>query len=266
MSEGRYTAELSKTAAAVGELREVLGFWEPGMTTDELAKRVLAEGGLGRSSATRVNDIVRRTFAQRLLRPDDTPARRVKAALQAGISESQFRDLMLLYTLRAQPPIYDFLVERYWPAVFAGHEAIDGREIAAFLRDKSGTERNPDGWSAHVTARVARNLGKALTDFGFFENRRSPIRTVRYWNASEFLLAYILVEAHQDGRSDSELLQLAEWAAFGFNERERVQRLLRMAGVSGPFLFQYSGEIAQFTWHADTVEDLVVDASAGTMV
>ena len=257
MSTNRYTAELSKTAAAIDELREVARFWEPGLPADELKRRVVASGGLGRSSTTRISDIVTRTFAQRLLRPNDAPARRVKAAANAGIPHSEFAELILLYTLRAQPPLRDFLVERYWPATFAGHQTMHGKEIQQFLDEQNGTERNPEGWSPQVTARVARNLGKALTDFGFFEDKRSTVRRIRYWSASDFLISFLVVEAHEDGYGDTKILSLPEWKAFGFDEREKVERLGRIAGTSEPFLFQYSGEIAQFSWRLPTVMELI---------
>jgi hypothetical protein len=257
MNTGRYTTELMKTTAAVQEIRELLELWEPGMEPAHLAQRVLDAGALGRSSATRVKDIVNRTFTQRFLRPDDRAARRARAAVEGGAGTASFRDIVFLYTLRAYPVIYDFLVERYWPLVYAGHESLRGPEIVSFLTDKRGTERMPEPWSDNVTARVARNLGKTLTDFGFFENNRSPIRRIRLWQASDFLLSYMLIEARQDGESDMELLAMPEWDAFGVDRRERVDRLHRLAGTAGPFLFQYSGEIAQFTFNYDTVEEFV---------
>ena len=257
MRTGRYTAELSKTTGAVQEIRELLQLWQPGMGPAELAQRVLDAGALGRSSATRVKDIVNRTFTQRFLRPDDRAARRARALVESGATTAGFRDVVFLYTLRASAVIYDFLVERYWPLVHAGHESLRGADIVSFFNDKWGTERMPEPWSDNVTARVARNLGKTLTDFGFFENNRSPIRRVRLWQASDFLLSYMLIEARQDGVSDMELLALPEWDAFGMDHRERVDRLHRLAGTGGPFLFQYSGEIAQFTFHYDSVEEFV---------
>lgn len=257
MTEGQYTTDLMKTTGAVQEIREVLQQWEPGMERSRLAEKVLNSGALGRSSSTRVRDIVGRTFTQRFLRPDEKAAQRAKRAVEVGIEPSHWRDIVFLYTLRTYPVIYDFLVERYWPLLFGGHESIHGTEIAGFLKDKAGTERNPEGWSEQVTARVARNLGKTLTDFGFFEDRRSPIRHIRFWRASDFLLSYFLVEAHEDGVGDTAILDMPEWDAFGMDLRDRIDRIGRLAGTAGPFLFQYSGEMAQFTWHYETVEEFL---------
>lgn len=251
----QYTAELQKTTGALDELREVFFLWEPGMDRGTLTQVVIDSGALGRNSTTRAKDIVNRTFAQRFLLPDDRPARRIKRALTAGADHTAFRELVFLYTLRAHPLIRDFLVERYWPAAFSGHAEIMGSEIVAFLEDVAGTERMPEPWSASVMQRVSRNLGKTLTDFGFFEDRRSPIRRIRYWSASHFLFAYTLVEGHQDGVSDTSLLQLPDWSAMGMDRDDVVDRCSRLSGSTGPFQFQYAGDVARFSWHYQTIEE-----------
>ncbi|MFW5644116.1 MAG: BrxA family protein [Alkalispirochaeta sp.] len=255
MSSTQYTTELQKTTGALDELREVFHRWEPGMERGTLTQLVIDSGALGRSSITRAKDIVTRTFAQRFLLPDDRPARRIKTALNAGIDHAAFRDLVFLYTLRAHPIIRDFLTERYWPATFSGHREILGSEIVAFLEDVAGTHRMPEPWSTSVMQRVARNLGKTLTDFGFFEDRRSPIRRIRYWNPSSFLFAYTLIEGHEDGVSDTALLDLSEWGVMGMNRRDVVDRCSRVSGTSGPFQFQYAGDIARFSWRYQTTEE-----------
>ncbi|MEX2442618.1 MAG: BrxA family protein [Alkalispirochaeta sp.] len=257
MTDGQYTAELQKTTGALDELRQVFHLWEPGLERAVLTQRMVDSGALGRSSTTRAKDIVNRTFAQRFLIPDDRPARRIKLALGAGIDQAAFRDLMFLYTMRAHPLVRDFLVERYWPAVFSGHAEIMGSEIVAFLEDVAGTPRMPEPWSAGVMQRVARNLGKTLADFGFFEDRRSPIRRIRFWSVSDFLFAYTLIEAHQDGVSDTALLTLDDWAAMGLDRTDVVDRCFRASGSAGPFQFQYAGDIARFSWLSATVEEYI---------
>jgi hypothetical protein len=255
VSSRQYTAELQKTTGALDELRQVFHQWEPGMERSILTQRVVESGALGRSSTTRARDIVNRTFAQRFLLPDDRPARRISIALSSGIDRASFRDLVFLYTLRAQPLIYDFLVERYWPAAFSGHQEIPGSEIVAFLEDVAGTERMPEPWSMSVMQRVARNLGKTLTDFGFFEDRRSPVRRIRYWSVSPFLFSYVLIERHQDGVTDTSLVRLPEWGAMGMAERDVVDRCARLSGTTAPFQFQYAGDMARFSWRYATLEE-----------
>jgi hypothetical protein len=256
-SEGVYTSDLQKTAAVVTEMMEVLSLWEPEMSLDDLERRVIDAGALGRVSATRVRDIVKRSFNQRFLVPDDGAARNAKAILERGLGAVEFREVLFLYCVRTYLSIYDFLVERYWPAAFAGHETITGSQIILHLKDKFGTGRNPAGWSESVTARVARNLGKALSDFGLFESRRTTVRRIRPYQPSDFLVLFLFHEAHEAGMGDTVLLGLAEWEALGMGRSDVVDRARYLADVNGAFLFQYSGELAQFSWRHQTVKEFV---------
>jgi hypothetical protein len=256
-TEGTYTSDLQKTAAVVTEMMDVLSLWEPGLGLDDLERRVIAQGALGKVSATRVRDIVKRSFSQRFLMPDDRPARNAKPILDHDLGVAAFREVLFLYCIRTYLVIYDFLVERYWPAAFAGHETIAGNQIVLHLKDKSGTARNPDGWSGSVTERVARNLAKALSDFGLFESRRTTVRRLRPYRPSDFLVLFLLHEAHEAGVGDTSLLALAEWEALGLSRSDVVDRVRDLAVVTGAFLFQYSGELAQFSWRYRTVKELV---------
>lgn len=256
-TEGSYTSDLQKTAAVINEMMEVLSVWEPGMALDELEGRVVEAGALGRVSATRVRDIIKRSFNQRFLVPDDRGARNAKPILERDLGSTAFREVLFLYCVRTYLVIYDFLVERYWPAAFAGHETITGAQMILHLRDKFGTARNPDGWSQSVTARVARNLGKALSDFGLFESRRTTVRRIRHYQPSDFLVLFLLHEGHEAGIGDTSLLAMAEWEALGLSRSEVVERARHLADVNGAFLFQYSGELAQFSWRFETVKEFL---------
>lgn len=256
-THGRYTTDFQKAAAVAAEMMDVLSLWEPGMKLDDLENRVVAEGALGRVSRTRVRDLVRRSFKRRFLIPDDQPARHAKIILDRELGAVIFREVLLLYCIRTYRVLYDFLVQRYWPAAFAGHESITGHQIITYLNDKSGTERNPHGWSDGVTARVARNLAKAVADFGLFESRRTTVRRFRPYQPSDFLFLFVLHEGHEAGIGDTSLLALAEWEALGLSRSDVVDRARHLAAVNGAFLFQYSGELAQFSWRHQTVKEFV---------
>ena len=250
---GPYTTDLQKNAALIEEMTEILQLWQPGMTLDELVQRVIDLGGLGRVSRVRINDLVKRAFYQRFLRPDDRPARLAQSVHRHAGAGREYREVLFLTCIRTYPVIFDFLVERYWPALYTGRDVITGAEIQHFIRDKSNTERMPQPWGESVTARVARNLGKTLADFDLFENRRSPLRRIKPWEPCDFLVELVLMEAHERGVGDTALLELPEWRAFGMEKAVVVDRCRRIASSGGPFLFQYSGEIAQFSWRVETV-------------
>lgn len=249
-----YTTDLQKSTAHIAEMTEILQLWELGLSLEELSGRVIERGGLGKTSRVRVNDLVKRAFNQRFLVPDDRPARTARLALSCGVSTQEFRELLFLFCVRTYPVLFDFLVERYWPSVLTGRDVIEGAQIVNFLRDKAGTVRMPDPWSESVLARVGRNLGKMMTDFGLFEDNRSSLRRIRSWEPSDFLVELTLVDAHEAGIGDTGLLAVPEWSAFGMERVQVVERCRRLASSGGAFLFQYSGELAQFSWRVESVE------------
>ena len=252
-----YDTELQKAAALIDEIYELLLMWEPGMEPTALTSLAMEQGSLGRISQSRVRDIVQRVFSRRLLRPSDTPARRLKSIIDAGLHYSFYRDVLFVYTYRAHTIMYDFLQEVYWPAFFAGREKIAGQELKNFISRKSGTDRLPTTWSESVTARIARHLGKALATFGFFEEKRSPDRYLRHYQISKDLFRYILLEAHVDGISDTNLLKLPDWHAFGLEVPEVVSLAQNVSATGNDFLFQYSGDIVQFSWNYSSIEELL---------
>jgi hypothetical protein len=250
-----YTSDVMKTAAVIPEMIEVLRHWEPGLPLSDLRQRVVAVGALGRVSETRIRDIIDRSFKQRFLAPDDKNARNARFALDIGLDSRHMKELLFTFFVRTYTVAYDFLIERYWPAANAGHESLLGRDIVMFLTSQFGTRRLPESWTANVAARVGRNLGKALTDFGLFEDGKSPIRRFKLWQASDFLVSFILFEQHERGVGDTTLLSLPEWAPLGLSYTDVVDRCRSIGGVNGPFVFQYSGELAQFSWKNLTVEE-----------
>jgi hypothetical protein len=252
-----YSSDLLKTAALIPETLELLHSWEPGIRTSELARRIISAGALGRVSAERVKDIIQCSFSPRFLKPNDIPARIAKTALQAGLPRMHIRELLFLFYLRTNRVAWDFLVARYWPASYNGKESISNKEIEDFLRNSFGTPQNPRGWSEKVTLRLAQNLSQALSDFGLFEYGRTSIRKIRPWQPSDFLVTYVLLDAVGKGIGNTSLLSLPEWKVLGLNQEELISRCRKLGGFNGPFLFQYSGELAQFSWKYHTLEELI---------
>ncbi len=77
----RYTIAVCKGSALLDETKALLRAWQPEETIKEFSARVLRNDLLGKSTAYRNRDIVRRVFARRLLSPDTKPAQFLKRLL-----------------------------------------------------------------------------------------------------------------------------------------------------------------------------------------
>jgi len=89
----RYTIAVCKGSAFLEETKALLRAWHPGEPTTEFRHRVLRQDLLGRMTAYRASDIVRRVFAWRFLRPDNRPAILLKRLLGRGQVGQVFSDL-----------------------------------------------------------------------------------------------------------------------------------------------------------------------------
>ena len=98
-SEPHYTIAVCKGSALIEETKTLLRAWQPGESLRAFQTRVLQYDILGRATAYRVKDIVRRVFARRLLVPDDQPAVRLKCLVAARKAQI-VSDLLLVYSAR----------------------------------------------------------------------------------------------------------------------------------------------------------------------
>jgi hypothetical protein len=97
---GPYTITVSKGSALVEETKALLRAWDPKESLSDFRRRVVHEDLLGKVTAQRADDIVRRVFARRFLLPDDRPARALKELVESGRLGQVVTDLCLLFAVR----------------------------------------------------------------------------------------------------------------------------------------------------------------------
>lgn len=163
---GRYTIAVCKGSALLEETKTLLRAWRPDESTGEFRERVLREDLLGRMTAYRASDIVRRVFARRYLRPDNRPALFLKRLLEQSQPGQLFSDLCLLYAARNDDLIHDAVTQVYWPALSEGRLTMSVAHVVEFLRQAERDRRMSEPWSEQVKFKVARGVLKAMADFG----------------------------------------------------------------------------------------------------
>ena len=178
---GRYTIAICKGSALLEETKALLRSWSPKEPPGEFSDRVLREDVLGRMTAYRARDIVRRVFARRYLRPDSQPALLLKRLLDRGQPGQLFTDLCLLYSARNDDLLRDVVTHVYWPALSEGRLTLTPTYLVEFLHHAEREGRIERPWSEQVRLKVARGILKALTDFGLLaEPRRGRRELVQF--------------------------------------------------------------------------------------
>jgi hypothetical protein len=257
-SPSRYTIAVCKGSALVEETKILLRAWRPGESISHFQDRVLREDLLGRATAYRARDIVRRVFARRLLSPDAKPARYLKRLLAAGKTR-QLSDLLLLYAARHDDTLRDAIVDLYWPAVHEGQLAITPAQVASFLRQAEADGRMAKPWSAPVRIRVARGLLGAMVGFGMMREAGRRRETVSF-HPSDLAIVYLAYDLHFQGLTDPAVAGQRDWQLFGFLEAE-VRSALDALTPHGWWVIQAAGSVVRISWKYHAMEE-VVDALA----
>ena len=251
---GTYSAELAKGQGSIPEILTLLEHWEPGMSSQTLAKMTVEQGLLARSSAMRAKDLATVVFARRLLADDGRPAADLKYLMERGADRALVRQLILLFTARRQAVIRDYVVDVYWPRAATGAMTIGREEVDDFLEDAVGDGRISPRWSESMTERIAGGLNGTLADFGLLEDQRKSTRAIRPYAILNGTALYLAHEVHFKGYNDTSILESPDWKLFGL-DRPAVLKRLEQASQGGHFIMQYAGDLLRIAWRYDSMQD-----------
>ncbi len=257
---GPYTIAISKGSALLNEMKALLRAWTPDEPVKEFSERVIREDVLGKMTAQRAKDVVRRVFANRFLVPDPPPARYLHRLLLGNKVGQLFSDLCLLYSARKDSLLRDVIILVYWPSVAEGRLVISPKEVVQFFRHAEEQGRIPQPWSEPVKIKVARGVLRALAEYGLIReiNRR---REIVMYRPADKAIVFIAYELHQRGFSDSAVVAHPDWSLFGLRERDVVAEIDRLSG-EGWWLAQAAGEVVRISWKHKSMDE-VIDALAG---
>ena len=155
---GRYTTQLGAGLGMVDETKTLLGLWSPGMTATELYALALASGRFPHVTARRLRNIVTECFAPRYLADNGVPAGCLKA-LAPVTTTAELRQLMFVFTGRAQRIFGDFVREVYWPAYEGGHTHLFHDDAMSFVKRAIDEGKTVTRWSDTLVRRVSGYLG-----------------------------------------------------------------------------------------------------------
>jgi hypothetical protein len=257
----RYTIAVCKGSALLDETKTLLRAWHPEETIQEFSARVLRDDLLGKSTAYRNKDIVRRVFARRVLLPDSKPAQLLKHLLSNSHSAKIISDLMLVYAARQDDLLRDVIVKLYWPSFREGRISLCTGNVIAFLKDAESDGRIPEPWSEHVKIKVARGLIRALIDFGLLRQIGRRIPETVHFQPMDGSIAYLAYDLHSMGLTDTAVVDHKDWALFGFEQAEVKGAFDRLSG-QGWWLAQIAGSLVRISWKYRSMTE-VVDALAG---
>lgn len=257
----RYTNRISKGTSLLAETRILFREWQPGETSRELAERTLENDFLGRATAYRVNDIVRRGFAPRFLLPRPSPAEHLKRLLEQRAPGDWFGNLCLLCAARADVLVRDAVTVMLRRARDEGRLALSLDAVISFLRDSQAEGKMITPWSLETKKKVARGLLKMLTDFGFLRHSNRGAREIRPFRPEPLAAAYLAFDLHFQGCSDTTVVNHPDWRIW-LLEEPAVRATLDELSRHDLWVFQAAGSVVRITWNVSSMEE-AVDVIAG---
>lgn len=248
----KYNIELSKGTGLVSETLALLTVYNPTQSKSELTENVISSDILVKNSPARIKDIVQIGFYKRYMKDDSTIPMHLKSLYEAHLSIEVLSQIFLIYTVRANPILRDFIKEIYWPSVKNGADKIDFTDSRKFIEDKIKFSDKISGWSESTQKRMASYLIATLVDFRLL----AKTRKILPFFMKDITAEYLAHDLHFSGLGDNSLLASPDWETFGYSNFETVSHLERLS-FQGAFIFQHSGEMVNIEWNYLTFEEFI---------
>lgn len=249
-AERPYTTQLQAGLGLFDETRILLDLWHPEMDGNALKKAALASGRFSALTARRLRNIVIENFAPRYLVGQAQPARILKR-LQDILTPTDLRQLMLLYTCRANPILGGFIRGAYWPAYAAGVVSMDNEGARAFVQRSIDDGKTVTRWSEGTVKRVASYLTSTCADFGLLEGGSRSRRRILRIRMSAQVVTILAHDLHFRGIADNALLAHDDWALYGLGRQDVLEEFRRLA-LQNLWIVQAAGDSARIGWlHKD---------------
>jgi hypothetical protein len=256
-----YTSQLQAGLGLINETKELLELWAPGMSVSQLNQVALDSGRFPNVTARRLRNVISECFAPRYLISNGAPAQHLKK-LSGNVPGSDFTQILLLFTARANPILSDFIRDVYWSRYAGGYAEISSADARAFVERAIDDGKTTIRWSESTVRRVSAYLTGCCADYGLLERGTRSSRRILPVRISHLASAYLAYDLHFAGVGDNALLTHPDWQLFGL-AREDVLEELKKLSLKGHLIIQAAGDVVRISWKQQSMEALCDVLSKG---
>lgn len=249
------SSRLTKGTISLDEIQTLLLAWRSGEPSLDFAERIQQMSILTKHTAQRVRDVID-LFRYWFLTPDETPARDLRAFVDAGGERRVLSELVFLYKARGEKVLYDYTCKRYWPAANEGALYLPLDDVESFLQEAQEKGFVAQNWALSTRGRLASGIRTALFEAGLIQENRGGNREFASYQPSDFLVAYLVHNLHFQGLSDGQIANHPDWSLFGL-AREGTLRRLDALDRSAGLLVQWAGSVVSITWKHSTMDEVI---------
>jgi hypothetical protein len=165
------------------------------------------------------------------------------------------KQLMLVFTSRANPILGDFVRQVYWVKYAAGYSQITTDDARMFVERGINDGKTARRWSESTVRRVSAYLTGCCADYGLLEGGMRTSRRTLSFPISLEVSAYLSHYLHFEGTGDNALLTHEDWQLFGLTREEVLEEMKRLS-LRGLIVIQVASDAVRISWKHQTMEAL----------
>lgn len=252
MRNTKYHTNLSKGCGLIEETLSLLAICDENTTKDSLADYVHKNNYLAKSTDKRNTDIVKLVFYRRYMKNNPSVPLWLKKIRNKGLMLSQFKQLLMIYTLRENALAYTYITNVFNELRISGYERIPKGNIKTYMYDL--IESNKLNWGEAIIKRNISYIKTLLRDFDLI-NRKGDLLP---FEIADFTVIYLMHELHFEGLSDIAIWNHEDWQLFGLDKYQVRDKILEL-NLKGGYLAQCTADLMTISWKYKSMEDLIND-------
>jgi hypothetical protein len=246
-----YASKIIKAGALLPDTKILLSNWNEEQSVTENLARFRQENTFGKTSRSRVEDILA-IFRQRYL-SDETIIQALVTLIDKEIDSASLNRILYFHAARSDELLHDVVTDFLYPVSQTGLvDMLTTNDIKTWIERQIQQGNVAKKWSETTIIRCARELLASLRDFGILEGNTRKRLASQYFPIKSF--AYIAFFLKQSQPSGSRLIHDPEWRLF-LIDPGLVERLFIEAQQHKLLEYYAAGSIVKIEFPADNLVD-----------
>lgn len=245
-----YSSKIIKAGALLADTKTLLAHWDAARSVPENIDRIRRENLFGKTSRSRVEDVLA-IFRQRYL-VDEGVTRALAVLVEHRLPATALDRILYFHAARADRLIYDTVAEILIPLQARGIVDVVASDLQRVLKKWVAEGKTNGHWSDATALRIAQGLLATLRDFGALQGAVRKRIAPAYLPIEAF--AFIAFYLKQCEPSGAKLVESPDWKLF-FLPREGVERFLFEAHQRQLLEYHAAGTVTRLTFPAHSLEE-----------
>jgi hypothetical protein len=253
MKKNLYNIDLCKGTGLISESLALFEIYKQNKSKAEMLKGIIDNNLLGKTSEKRISDILEFGLYKRYVSYGAEVPVYLHELRNANISLEKIKQILFIYSCKANPVLLDFVIQVYWKTYYTGNRKFEVAYARKFIADafKSGVIKNK--WSDGTIKRMSSYLISTLKDFNLIDSKNNMLN----YTISDIAANYLLHILYFHGFNENQILEAKEWMLFGLKSEDEVLEVLKRLSFTGNFVIQHSGEITRITWNNKSMREFI---------